>query len=173
MSGISITKLEAARRQLEDALQSYFKGGDILAINTKAHAAFQVLFDICTTQHGAKIAVRTIVNRIGKRKFNRVAEFLRHANWHRDDVLTDDPAGSAYMYLLFAIALYRANGGALTADMLAFEQEPDPFKDGYLHKATVEFFRQHRDHLATLSDERRGELEGITTKPSTTDIIKE
>src|SRR6478672_7699728 len=106
MSGIRITKLEAARRQLEDALQSYFKGGDILAINTKAHAAFQVLFDICTTQHGAKIAVGTIVKRIGKRKFNRVAEFLKHANWHRDDVLTDDPAGSAYMYLLFAIALY-------------------------------------------------------------------
>ena len=129
----SITELDAARRQLEDALQSYFKGGDILAINTKAHAAFQVLFDICTMQHGAKIAVRTIVNRIGKRKFNRVAEFLKHANWQRDDVLTDDPAGSAYMYLLFAIALYRANGGALTADMLAFARaiavRPDLTKD--------------------------------------------
>jgi hypothetical protein len=47
------------------------------------------------------------------------------------------------------------------------------FKDGYLHKATVEFFRQHRDDLATLSDECPGELEGITTKPSTSDIIKE
>jgi hypothetical protein len=34
------------------------------------------------------------------------------------------------MYLLFAIALYRANGSALTADMLAFEQVPDPFEDG-------------------------------------------
>jgi hypothetical protein len=107
-----------------------------------------------------------------KRKFNRVAEFLKHANWNPDDVLTDDPAGSAFMYLLFAIALYRANGGALTADMLAFEQEPDQFKDGYLHKAAVKFFQQHRDDLADLSDEQRAELGRISIRPSTSDTPK-
>ena len=41
--------------QFEDALQSYFKGRDILAINTKAHAAFQMLFDICTLRRDAGV----------------------------------------------------------------------------------------------------------------------
>ena len=44
---LSITKPDAARRSSKMHCNPDFKGGDILAINTKAHAAFQVLFDIC------------------------------------------------------------------------------------------------------------------------------
>jgi hypothetical protein len=167
MTESGIGKLEIGRQQLESALQSYLNGGNILAINSVAHAAFRVLFDITAKQHGVKQAVQIIIDRIGWERFNHVANFVKHANEDADEVLTDDPKKSAHTYLLFAIQLLRANGGVVTADMRAFKEGDDPFKEGHLHKAVVEFVRQHRDDLSNLSDHTRAELRGVTAVGST------
>ena len=145
MTDTAINKLDGARRLLDKAIEDYRNGEDSLPVHLVAHSAFQVLFNKCAEQHGTKVAVSTIRDRIGWDRFNRDANFLKHADKDPNGELPAHSLKSVYLYVALAIPLYRANGGTPTPEMLAFEQLPPPFKPGYFHDAAMEFLRRHRD----------------------------
>ena len=56
----SITKLEAAERQLAQAIRLFFGQGDEIAIHTLASTAYQILSDMCGGNVGFLARSRTL-----------------------------------------------------------------------------------------------------------------
>lgn len=97
---LSLTKLEAARRQLETAVELWFRGGDPIAIHTLASAGSDVLRDVAKA-NGYEVAIGTErlltvvkpeyhdeVDRLLRNSQN----YLKHADRDPDGVLEFDLA---------------------------------------------------------------------------------
>jgi hypothetical protein len=87
VSKLRVTKLEAARRQLEGAVRLYFADDDPVAIHTLTCAAYQVLVDINQARGGTPTLKEQIVTwykpEQQKRVFgilNAAANFFKHAD---------------------------------------------------------------------------------------------
>lgn len=88
----TITKEDAATRQLGEAVRLFFRYGDLLAIHTLASAALQLLVDL-----GEQRGVSTVVQRHDHIRPERLKEwlaaivrtrnFLKHADRDSDDLL--------------------------------------------------------------------------------------
>lgn len=80
-----VTKLEAASRQLDQAIRLVFAGGDMLAVHTLTGAAFQLLADIAK-QSGIVSPVRSedLIKPEGLKMWltalNSTQNFLKHAD---------------------------------------------------------------------------------------------
>jgi hypothetical protein len=61
VSGFRISKLDAARRQLETAINLFFYERDIVSIHTLSAAAFNIVSDIANRKDVDKKTVRGIV----------------------------------------------------------------------------------------------------------------
>jgi hypothetical protein len=94
---IRLSKLEAARRQLETAIKLYFKNGDEASIHTLAAAAYSVIRDINKRRGGTpmfkdldfvkgKAFVRAALKYI-----NRPDNFLKHGAKDTDEELELEP----------------------------------------------------------------------------------
>jgi hypothetical protein len=83
-----VTKIEAAQRQLDCAINLFLADGDSLAIHTLAHAAFKVLFDVYpkrrTDDFGEKLRAD-----MGWQHLNRVPNFVKHADKDSEAALHD------------------------------------------------------------------------------------
>jgi hypothetical protein len=67
------------RRQLDAAIRMFFENEDVLAVHTLSRAAFRVLYDM-TNEGDAKVALDAHINKLGLDKFNKVTNFLKHAD---------------------------------------------------------------------------------------------
>jgi hypothetical protein len=75
---VTITKLEAARRQLRVAISLWFQGGDEVAVHTLACAAHQIIHDINQKRGGRDLLFDSLVFR---------DEYRKEANqWLRADM---------------------------------------------------------------------------------------
>jgi hypothetical protein len=144
---LTITKLEAAERQLRQAIQLFFGGGDEVAVHTLTGAACEILRDLA--------AHRGILHPLGivlplrvparERKRSRFYKLLtRHQNFFKpadrdpEGRVTFDPETTA-LFLFEATATHRSLAGYVLPETFAFEfwfilQHPDivpagPFKD--------------------------------------------
>jgi len=106
---IVVTKIEAAKRQLDCAIELWFTDQDPVAIQTLAAAAYQIIFDINEHRGNAhqKLFNADIVKPEYRRMWNAMvrapSNFLKHAD--------KDPEGSIelipfanIMFLMFAVA---------------------------------------------------------------------
>ena len=101
---VAVTKLDAAARQLDEAVRLFFARADILAVHTLAGAAFQILEDV-----GAKVGVQSQLrhsDRIApeRRKewfaaLTATQNFLKHAN--RDAHVVHEYREEGTNFLLF------------------------------------------------------------------------
>ncbi len=113
---VIITKLDAARRQLETAIRIYFHEGDVVALHTLTGAAHEVLYDLCSKMK-IKSFVKdpTFVKPEKKKEYlgmiGRSENFFKHADRDPHAQLNFNPQESE-MLLLDACMLYKA----LTAD---------------------------------------------------------
>jgi hypothetical protein len=73
-----IRKIDAARRQLDEAIRLWMEGRDPLAIHTLSMAAFGILYDIAKHQNllGDGDLLILHLSRFGRRKFRELASFL-------------------------------------------------------------------------------------------------
>lgn len=90
----SVSKLDAAARQLQMTIVLYFQDGDVLAVHTLAAAARGVLHDLLV--HRKELAgvrypttnrVRTKASRYVARRVDETSGFLKHADRHPDRML--------------------------------------------------------------------------------------
>jgi len=83
---MKVDKLEAAKRQLETALQLYFEYGDEVAIHTLAGAAYSVIRDVNEHRGGEPMfkdlhqVLSPDLAKEFKKFINQPENFLKHAN---------------------------------------------------------------------------------------------
>jgi hypothetical protein len=123
---IKISKLEAARRQMDTAIRLYFTDSDPISIHVLAAAAFEILKDL--DKHGPKTG--TFYDRIEnvvkpgfeKQVINAMRDaqnFLKHAEQEPDRVL-DFWLGHPEMLLGVACDKYRELAAEQSAEMIVF-----------------------------------------------------
>lgn len=119
----SVSKIDAARRQLDCAIRLFFSDDDSLAIHTLGHAAFKIVFDLYPKQRGDGFDrdLSDIIARLGWRRFNRVPNFLKHADNDSQDVLEDHSPESVQASLGLACILHHRLTGRMTPEMRAFD----------------------------------------------------
>jgi hypothetical protein len=109
----TVTKLEAARRQLETAVRLYFASDDAVSIHTLAAAAHQVLADLSVVRGGSPTISETILKLLSpeaqkeaRRHVAAAENFLKHAERDPDAILEFDPELTELL-LLQACTRYR------------------------------------------------------------------
>lgn len=103
---LQISKLDAARRQLESAVRLYFKEGDPVSIHTLTAAAYQLLSDI-SAQRGGTLMLKDLVTQWvrpdavdeARRRLNEAQNFFKHADRDADEILAFKPAQTELLLL--------------------------------------------------------------------------
>jgi hypothetical protein len=108
-----ISKLDAARRQLDTAIKLFFDNEDGLSVHTLAYASFKVLFDIYPVHQDDDFAAKIdeLISQIGWKRFNQTANFLKHADRDPHESLKDRNAESAQGVIGLAATMYRRLAG--------------------------------------------------------------
>ncbi len=114
MSELRLSKLDCARRQLETAVNLYFKGGDDVSIHTLASAALKILGDICNRRNVKhplhletmlELAIKPEYHKKVRDELRKFENFFKHADRDPDEVLAFYPKISEY-WLLAAVHLH-------------------------------------------------------------------
>ncbi|GFO83395.1 MAG: hypothetical protein A49_30220 [Methyloceanibacter sp.] len=127
-----ISKLEAARRQLDCAIRLYFNDDDLSSVVTLSRAAFRLLWDIYPriTTDGFEKPLSETIETLGWSRFNEIANFLKHADKDPDTQMEPDEIHVRTGIVLGTILYGRATNGALSPEMKAWEtimtlEQPD------------------------------------------------
>jgi len=124
----SVTKLEAARRQLETAALLYFNSRDAISMHTLVAAAYQILEDLATREGTKMLIEQSIVSSLGEEiarelrpYIRRIQNYLKHAD------RSNEPDSLEYSPQLTELMLLDAYGkltqltGEQPRILLAFE----------------------------------------------------
>jgi hypothetical protein len=89
---MEISKLEAARQQLDCAVRLYFDGDDLCSIVTLSRAAFRLLWDIYPqiNRDGFEKDLSKEIEKLGWARFQKVPNFLKHADKDPDGKIEVD-----------------------------------------------------------------------------------
>jgi len=113
---IQIAKIDAARRQLETAIDLYFRAGDVIAVHTLAAAARNVLANLCAhrdvisvlqIEHWVEEYIKPEHHGMIHKRFRAPENFFKHADRDPEEVLTFNPEASEY-WLIEAVEAYSA-----------------------------------------------------------------
>lgn len=118
-----VTKIEAARRQIDAAIDLYFSGGDFLAIYTIGFAAHQILNDIYDHHRddGFLQAMSQKLPSDFRRHLANPANFLKHADRDRDACLPEISYIQIEAVLCVSTVLYKRISGDLSLKMKGFD----------------------------------------------------
>ncbi|MBI4118166.1 MAG: hypothetical protein HY455_01320 [Parcubacteria group bacterium] len=108
---LHISKLDAAKRQLETAINLFFRGGDPIAIHTLAGAAFQILNDI-----GEKQKIKSVHGQLLDwvkpekkdevfKAINAAKNFFKHADKDPDGIIKFNFGATEY-YMMDSTRMY-------------------------------------------------------------------
>jgi hypothetical protein len=100
-----ISKTEAARRQLEIAINLYFYDPDFVSVHTLAAAAFRLLRDVCGHRQLSPITIRDhLLERVQPehrsvvlRKLTEAENFFKHADRDADATLEFNPGQTEFI----------------------------------------------------------------------------
>jgi hypothetical protein len=116
---IKVSKLDAARRQLETAIRLYFSEADPISIHALTSAAYQVLMDINAARGGTPMLKEQLPNWVrpdatesARRKLNEATNFFKHADRDHDEVLEFRPEATD-LFLYDAVRKYRELTGEM------------------------------------------------------------
>jgi hypothetical protein len=149
MTSQPISKLEAARRQLDTAIKLYFDNEDSLSVHTLAYASFRLLFDLYPNFSGDGYAAKIdeMIQSIGWTQFNATANFLKHADRDADQLLDNHDAEHVEGTIGFACCLYRRITGDFTPLMRGFDCWTEA-----LHPEAFNIPPDPDSHIAALED---------------------
>jgi hypothetical protein len=99
---LKISKLDAAKRQLETAIRLYFHGGDPVSIHTLVAAGYNVVRDINVKRGGGKMIVKDwLLDHVKPERhaefralLNEAENFFKHADRDHEATLDFNPDGS-------------------------------------------------------------------------------
>lgn len=120
---MQISKLEAAKRQLDCAIRLYFNDDDISSIVTLSRAAFRLLWDIYPTiaSDGFEKPLSKVIEALGWSKFNAISNFLKHADRDPEAQMEPDETNVSTGIGLSIILYGRATECAYSPEMKAWE----------------------------------------------------
>src|ERR1017187_8231362 len=123
MTDHRITKLDAARRQLDTAIKLFFDKEDSLSVHTLAYASFKILFDIYPLHKGDDFATKIdeMIRVMGWQRFNDTANFLKHADRDPAELLRHHDADGTQAFIGLASLMYRRIAGDFTPLMRGFD----------------------------------------------------
>jgi hypothetical protein len=104
---LQISKLDAAKRQIETAIRLYFSNGDPVSIHTLIAAAYNVIRDINKKRGGDKLLMKDgFMARIKeghekevRKLINKAENFFKHADRDHDDTIEFNPGQSEFLFL--------------------------------------------------------------------------
>jgi hypothetical protein len=161
-----LSKIEAARRQLDCAIRLYFDNDDLLAVHTLSRAAFRVLYDLHPADDTYKELITQTIGYLGWGNFNELTNFLKHADRDADAEVDEASETRTQIGIGFAAMLYRQMTATLTPEMKAFHlwmkvNNPKHFPD--VREPDWEFEHEYLDATEFLKNEPR-EARMITGK---------
>lgn len=116
---IIVTKLDAAKRQLETAIRLYFHNEDPVSIHTLVSAAYNVVRDVNRKQGGPPMLIKDEFidvyvkpghEREARSKFNEAENFFKHADQDPAGTLEFNPRASEFMIADAARGYFRITG---------------------------------------------------------------
>lgn len=124
---ILVTKLDAARRQLDTAIQLFFANGDFVSIHALAYAAYTLTRNLCDKTNNPASFTRwvkeTVVNEQHEQVFaalSSAGNFFKHAD--RDPKRQLEYIPDQYeILLILAVWMYEAITRELTMPMSVFK----------------------------------------------------
>lgn len=118
-----ITKVEAACRQLDTAIDLYFHNADSLSVYTLAFASLKVLMNLYPHRidDGFAAQLDKIIGREGWSVMSGVGNFLKHADRDPNDVLENFHPEMGFAVIGLATLLYRRIAGNFSIKMEAFD----------------------------------------------------
>lgn len=123
---MDISKLDAAKRQLDTAINLYFKNADPVSIHTLTAAAHQILMDIANLERVKsfmKDAALKIVRKGSKKEYlsivTKAENFFKHAEKDPRALLKFNPEQTEYL-LLDAVEMYMQLTKEFPEDMSIF-----------------------------------------------------
>jgi hypothetical protein len=142
---MEISKLEAARRQLDCAVRLYFSDDDLCSVITLSRAAFRLLWDIYpkVNNDGFEEDLSKAIKKLGWPRFHEIANFLKHADKDPDAKMEPDDVHARTGIGLSIILYGRETDDGLSPEMKAWEtimtlespdiwdSHPDPEHEGY------------------------------------------
>ena len=124
---LTVSKLDAARRQLETGTRLYFSEGDPVSVHTLVAAAYQVLSDVNRARGGTPMLkeqipswVRPGASAEARRKLNEAANFFKHADQDHESTL-EFGQRSTELLLYDAVRKYRELTGELVPVLGVYE----------------------------------------------------
>ena len=128
MKNITISKLDAAKRQLETVIRLYFFDGDPVSIHTLTSAAYNVIRDINAKRGGDPMLVKDKAIEFVKPEYrkefrdsiNKAENFFKHADRDHDQTLDFNPDQSQ-MLMFDAMSAYSALTGETPALFKVFQ----------------------------------------------------
>jgi hypothetical protein len=124
MSKSGISKLEAARRQLDTSIELWFRGGDGLSAFTLAYASLKLLQNLYAHQRkdGFDQALDQLSRGSGAHNsMAQIANFLKHADRDPDDALSFFHPDLTVTVIGLATLLYKRLTDCLSINMQAFD----------------------------------------------------
>lgn len=154
-----ITKLDAARRQLDCAIRLFFNCDDSLSVQTLAWAAFKILFDIYPHHRsdGFTHDMNSIVEQIGWKRFAKTPNFLKHADRDPLDIMGSHDFEATVSQIGMAVVLYSRIAARYTAEMRAF--------DDYMHAMNPDEFNVKPEADPEVEKTYRQSLEMVRKEP--------
>jgi len=127
MAIIRTNKPDAARRQCDAAIRMLFRREDPLAVATVAGAAFRLVRDLSEKKGDGRVwghikrMIRPGIEAEAWKVFNKVPNFLKHADNDSAAILDDVEESFVDSVIVFTIWLYADLGYQRTPAMLTFE----------------------------------------------------
>ncbi len=147
MTALTISKLDAARRQLQTAITLWFGAGDPVSIHTLAYASYEIIHALSKQRNPGRrdllfdtLVVKDEYRREWADLVKRHANFFKHAKDDAKHVIEFNPALSE-LFILFALLGVELSGERHNDEELAF----------------LYWFQIHRSDL--LTDEGRKKFE--------------
>lgn len=116
---IQISKLDAAKRQLETAIQIYFAHGDPVSMHTLSAAAYNVIRDVASNRGGVQPMLvkdqlvelaRPEARKKVRDKLNEAENFFKHADRDHKGVLDFSPILAEFFLLDASSHYYQLTG---------------------------------------------------------------
>lgn len=154
-----ISKLNAGQRQLDEAIQLWIEGRDVLAVHTLTMAAFSIFYALRNNVVQGD-PLEEYLSRRGHKEFRAFANFLKHADRDPDNS-SEEPSLLEHEHRIgFALLLYRELTGELTPRMGAFHlmslmTYPENFRVAIDPDSDIEIGAQWAARLARDSVEMR------------------
>ncbi len=159
---LRLTKADAAKRQLETAIQLWFHDGEPTSIHALAAAAHQILDDLGKirgdrTMFRSAAYVRPEFRKEFIKRLTDSENFLKHADRDPESILELKPGITPFM-IMDAVQTYEAQAGEVSPIMKTFRlwmliQHPQAIRDEF----RAEWM--HKLHLASAEMGRMGKQE--------------